>query len=176
MPKCHEPQESCIWIWRSTAFYTERCVNYLSQRSQYQVWNGAINRMSTGTHKKRPVTGNWSNDRKSHAYNRSNLFSLNETNSWSNIKQVTHTTDRIKASKWWNINRYWSKNSSVQLNIKCYPGPRGFLLILSFFIWKFATRSTDRSAEPGEKESLWLRPLRISLSCFLLSAPSASCQ
>ena len=33
-----------------------------------------------------------------------------------------------------------------------YPGPRGFLLILSFFIWKFATRSADRSAEPGEKE------------------------
>ena len=46
-----------------------------------------------------------------------------------------------------------------------YPGPRGFLLILSFFIWKFATRSTDRSAESGEKESLWSRPLRISLSC-----------
>ena len=37
-----------------------------------------------------------------------------------------------------------------------YPGPRGFLLILSFFIWKFAARSTDRSAESGEKESLWL--------------------
>ena len=49
----------------------------------------------------------------------------------------------------------------------CYPGPRGFLLILSFFIWKFATRSTDRSAESGEKENLWSRPLRISLSWWL---------
>ena len=32
-----------------------------------------------------------------------------------------------------------------------YPGPRGFLLTLSFFIWKFATRSADRSAEPIKK-------------------------
>ena len=32
-----------------------------------------------------------------------------------------------------------------------YPGPRGFLLILSFFIWKFATRSADRSAKPRRK-------------------------
>ena len=47
-----------------------------------------------------------------------------------------------------------------------YPGPRGFLLILSFFILKFATRSADWSAESGEKESLWSRPLRISLSCW----------
>ena len=53
------------------------------------------------------------------------------------------------------------------LGRQAYPGPRGFLLILSFFIWKFATRSTDRSAESGEKESLWSRPLRISLSCWL---------
>ena len=37
--------------------------------------------------------------------------------------------------------------------IVTYPGPRGFLLILSFFIWKFATRSTDRSAEPREKKA-----------------------
>ena len=48
-----------------------------------------------------------------------------------------------------------------------YPGPRGFLLIISFFNWKFATRSADRSTESGEKESLWSRPLRISLSCWL---------
>ena len=37
--------------------------------------------------------------------------------------------------------------------IVTYPGPRGFLLMLSFFIWKFATRSTDRSAEPREKKA-----------------------
>ena len=35
-----------------------------------------------------------------------------------------------------------------------YPGPRGFLLILSFFIWKFVTRSADRSAEPRERKPL----------------------
>ena len=34
-----------------------------------------------------------------------------------------------------------------------YPGPRGFLLILSFLIWKFATRSADRSAEPRERKA-----------------------
>ena len=34
-----------------------------------------------------------------------------------------------------------------------FPGPRGFLLILPFFIWKFATRSADQSAEPREKKA-----------------------
>ena len=33
-----------------------------------------------------------------------------------------------------------------------FSGPRGFLLILSsFFIWKFATRSADRSAKTRQK-------------------------
>ena len=61
----------------------------------------------------------------------------------------------------------YAATSFDQLLVCLYPGPRGFLLILSFFIWKFATRSTDQSAESGEKESLWSRPLRISLSCWL---------
>ena len=38
-------------------------------------------------------------------------------------------------------------NQIVKESARDYPGPRGFLLILSFFIWKFATRSADRSAE-----------------------------
>ena len=59
------------------------------------------------------------------------------------------------------------KQSSAKDMTHQYPGPRGFLLILSFFIWKFATRSADRSTEPEEKESLWSRLLRISLSCWL---------
>ena len=33
------------------------------------------------------------------------------------------------------------------------PGPRGFLLTLSFFIWKFATRSSDRSTVLREKKA-----------------------
>ena len=44
-----------------------------------------------------------------------------------------------------------------------YPGPRSFLLILSFLIWKFEMRNADRSAK--RKESLWSRSLTISLSC-----------
>ena len=43
--------------------------------------------------------------------------------------------------------------STEETNIP-YPGPRGFLLILSFFIWKFVTRSADRSAEPRERKPL----------------------
>ena len=44
--------------------------------------------------------------------------------------------------------------------------PEAFFYTI-FFIWKFATRSADRSAEPERKESLWSRSLRISLSCWL---------
>ena len=43
--------------------------------------------------------------------------------------------------------------STEETNIP-YPGPTGFLLILSFFIWKFVTRSADRSAEPRERKPL----------------------
>ena len=32
-----------------------------------------------------------------------------------------------------------------------YPGPRGFLLILPFFIWKFATRSADRTKRSSQR-------------------------
>ena len=44
--------------------------------------------------------------------------------------------------------------------------PEAFFYTI-FFIWKFATRSADRSTEPERKESLWSRSLRISLSCWL---------
>ena len=46
------------------------------------------------------------------------------------------------------MNRLTIGNNSFIVFFVSTPGPRGFLLILSIFICKFATRSDDRSAEP----------------------------
>ena len=56
----------------------------------------------------------------------------------------------------------------VLLQVITHPGPRGFLLILSFFIYLEicdAKRWSKRRAEG--KESPWSRSSRISLSCWL---------
>ena len=58
-------------------------------------------------------------------------------------------------------NRYIGENVRLISNVMAsteetnipYPGPRGFLLIPSFFIWKSVTRSADRSSEPTEKKA-----------------------